>query len=169
MTQELVSDLSVLLPSVLLTVMLAFFVLTDTYIGKGHRRVLLIVCTLIFGLIVQNYSDMLLQGRYVNIPLRMAVSIIGYIMRPMILVLFCHVLNPRGRFRPAWALTAVNGIIYLTASFSYLTFWFNEANHYQAGPLRYTCHVISALLLFNLLFLSIRRFGTTGAPQRSYR
>ena len=56
MTQELVSDLSVLLPSVLLTVMLAFFVLTDTYIGKGHRRVLLIVCTLIFGLIVQNHS-----------------------------------------------------------------------------------------------------------------
>ena len=56
MTQERVSDLSVLLPSVLLTVMLAFFVLTDTYIGKGHRRVLLIVCTLIFGLIVQNHS-----------------------------------------------------------------------------------------------------------------
>ena len=163
MTQELVSDLSVLLPSVLLTVMLAFFVLTDTYIGKGHRGVLLIVCTLIFGLIVQNYSDMLLQGRYVNIPLRMAVSIIGYIMRPMILVLFCHVVNPRGRFRTAWALTAVNGIIYLTASFSHLTFWFNEANQYQEGPLRYTCHVISALLLFDLLFLSIRRFRTTGA------
>ena len=163
MTQELVSDLSVLLPSVLLTVMLAFFVLTDTYIGKGHRRVLLIVCTLIFSLIVQNYSDMLLQGRYVNIPLRMAVSIIGYILRPMILVMFCHVVNPRGRFRTAWALTAVNGIIYLTASFSHLTFWFNEANQYQEGLLRYTCHVISALLLFNLLFLSIRRFRTTGA------
>ena len=163
MTQELVSDLSVLLPSVLLTVMLALFVLTDTYIDKNHRRVLLIVCTLIFSLIVQNYSDMLLQGRYVNIPLRMAVSIIGYIMRPMILVLFCHVVNPRGRFRTAWALTAVNGIIYLTASFSHLTFWFNEANQYQEGLLRYTCHVISALLLFNLLFLSIRRFRTTGA------
>ena len=163
MTQELVSDLSVFLPSVLLTVMLAFFVLTDTYIGKGHRRVLLIVCTLIFSLIVQNYSDMLLQGRYVNIPLRMAVSIIGYILRPMILVMFCHVVNPRGRFRTAWALTAVNGIIYLTASFSHLTFWFNEANQYQEGLLIYTCHVISALLLFNLLFLSIRRFRTTGA------
>lgn len=162
MTQELVSDLSVLLPSVLLTVMLAFFVLTDTYIGKGHRKVLLIVCTLIFGLIVQNYSDMLLQGRYVNIPLRMAVSIIGYILRPMILVLFCHVVNPRGRYRVSWALTTVNGAIYLTASFTHLTFWFNEANHYQEGPLRYTCHVISALLLFNLLFLSIRRFRTTG-------
>ncbi len=169
MTQELVSDLSVLLPSVLLTVMLALFVLTDTYIDKNHRRVLLIVCTLIFSLIVQNYSDMLLQGRYVNIPLRMAVSIIGYILRPMILVMFCHVVNPRSRFRTAWALTAVNGIIYLTASFSHLTFWFNEANQYQEGLLRYTCHVISALLLFNLLFLSIRRFRTTGAPQRSYR
>ena len=101
MTQELISDLSVILPSVLLTVMLALFVLTDTYIGKDHRRVLLIVCALILGLIAQNCSDMLLQGRYVNIPLRMAVSIIGYILRPIILVLFCHVVNPRGRFRTA--------------------------------------------------------------------
>ena len=117
MTQELISDLSVILPSVLLTVMLALFVLTDTYIGKDHRRVLLIVCALILGLIAQNCSDMLLQGRYVNIPLRMAVSIIGYILRPIILVLFCHVVNPRGRFRTAWALTAVNGIIYLTSGF----------------------------------------------------
>ena len=163
MTQELVSDLSVVLPSVLLTVMLALFVMTDSYIGREHRRVLLIVCALMLGLIAQNYSDMLLQGRYVNIPLRMAVSIIGYILRPMILVLFCHVVNPGGRFRTAWALTAVNGIIYLTAGFSHLTFWFNEANHYQEGPLRYTCHVISAVLLFYLLFLSIRRFRTAGA------
>jgi len=163
MTQELVSDLSVILPSVLLTVMLAFFVLTDTYIGNDHRKVLLTVCTLILGLIVQNDADMLLQGRYVNIPLRVAVSIIGYILRPMILVLFCHVVNPRGRFRAAWALVAINGVIYLTASFSHLTFWINESNHYREGPLRYTCHVISAILLFYLLFLSIRRFRTTGA------
>jgi len=163
MTQELVSDLSVILPSVLLTVMLAFFVLTDTYIGNDHRRVLLTVCILILGLIVQNDADMLLQGRYVNIPLRVAVSIIGYILRPMILVLFCHVVNPRGRFRAAWALVAINGVIYLTASFSHLTFWINESNHYREGPLRYTCHVISAILLFYLLFLSIRRFRTTGA------
>ena len=161
MTQELVSDLSVILPSVLLTVMLALFVVTDTYIGTDHRRVLLIVCVLMLGLIVQNYADMLLQDRYVNIPLRMAVSIIGYILRPVILVLFCHVVNPHGRFRAAWALAAVNALIYLTAGFSRLTFWFNEANHYQEGPLRYTCHVISAILLFYLLFLSVRRFRTT--------
>ena len=163
MTQEVVTELSVILPSVLLTVMLAVFVKTDTYIGRDHRRVLLIVCALILGLIAQNYSDMLLQGRYVNIPLRMAVSVIGYILRPMLLVMFCHVVNPRGRFRTAWALTAVNGVIYLTAGFSHLTFWINEDNHYQEGPLRYTCLVISAVLLFYLLFLSIRRFRTTGA------
>ena len=163
MTQELVSDLSVILPSVLLTVLLMHFVLTDAYIGRDHRKVLLIVCALMLGLIAQNYADMLLQERYVNIPLRMAVSIIGYILRPVILVLFCHVVNPRGRFRAVWALTAVNGAIYLAAAFSHLTFWINEDNHYKEGPLRYACHVISAVLLFYLLFLSIRRFRTTGA------
>ena len=78
-------------------------------------------------------------------------------------MLFCHVVNPGGRFRAAWTLVAVNGAVYLTAVFSRLTFWINEENHYQEGPLRYTCHVISAVLLFNLLFLSVRRFRTTGA------
>ena len=162
MTQELVTDLSAILPSVLLTVMLMIFVLTDAYIGREHRKVLLIICVMMLGLIVQNYSDMLLQDRYVNIPLRTAVSIIGYILRPVILVLFCQVVNPGGRFRAAWALTAVNGIIYLTAVFSRLTFRINEENAYQGGPLRYTCHIISAVLLFYLLFLSVRRFRTAG-------
>ena len=161
MPQWLVTDLSVIFPAVLLAVMLALFALADAYIGRYYRKVLLIICALMLGLIVQNYADMLLQSRYVNIPLRTAVSIIGYILRPVILVLFCHVVNPHGRYRAAWALTAINGVVYLTAVFSRLTFWFNEANHYQEGPLRYTCHVISAVLLFYLLFLSVRQFRTT--------
>ncbi|MBO4885314.1 MAG: hypothetical protein IKS52_02985 [Clostridia bacterium] len=41
MSQWLVTDLSAVLPAVILTVMLALFVLTDAYIGKNHRRVLL--------------------------------------------------------------------------------------------------------------------------------
>ena len=162
MAQELVTDLSVILPSVFLTVMLMHFVLTDAYIGRNHRKVLLMICVMMLGLIAQNYSDMLLQERYVNVPLRTAVAILGYILRPVILVLFCYVVNPGGRFRAVWALAAINGIIYLTAVFSRLTFWINEANHYQEGPLRYTCHIISAVLLFYLLFLSVRRFRATG-------
>ena len=98
MPQWLVTDISIILPCVTLTVMLAFFVLTDAYIGRDHRKVLLIICALMFCLIAQNYSDMVLQGRYVNITLRTAVSVVGYILRPVILTLFCHVVNPKGRF-----------------------------------------------------------------------
>ena len=162
MTQELVMNLSVILPSVLLTAMLALFVSTDAYIGKDHRKVLLIVCALILGLIAQNYSDMLLQGRYVNIPLRTVITISGYMIRPVILVLFCYVVNPKNHFRLAWTLAAVNGAVYLTVFFSPLTFWISESNHYHGGPLKYTCHVISAVLLIYLLFLSGRKFRTTG-------
>ncbi len=163
MQQWLVTDISIILPCVTLTVMLAFFVLTDAYIGRDHRRVMLIICALMLTLIAQNYSDMLLQGRYVNTSLRTAVSVIGYILRPVILTLFCHVVNRKGRFRLAWALTAVNGAVYLTAFFSPLTFWINESNRYHGGPLKYTCHIVSAILLFYLLFLSVRKFRTAGA------
>jgi len=162
MTKELVSDLSVILPSALLTVLLALFVLTDTYIGRNHRRELLIVCALMFSLIVQNHADLLLQGRYVNIPLRTAVTAFGYILRPVLLVLFCHVVNPGGRFRWAWVLTAANGALYLTAFFSPLAFRISESNHYHGGPLKYTCHAVSAVLLVYLLFLSVRKYRITG-------
>ena len=162
MSQELVSNLSVILPSVLLTVMLALFVLTDTYIGKDHRRVLLIVCAVMISLIVQNHADLLLQGRYVNVPLRTAVAVLGYILRPVILVLFCHVVNPKRHFRWAWVLTAIDGAVYLTAFVSPLAFHINENNHFQGGPLKYTCHAVSAVLLIYLLFLSGRKFRTAG-------
>ena len=129
MPQWLVTEISIILPCVTLTVMLAFFALTDAYIGREHRRVLLIICALMLTLIAQNYSDMLLQGRYVNIPLRTAVSVVGYILRPVILTLFCYMVNPKGRFYAAWALAGINGAVYLTAFFSRLTFWINESNH----------------------------------------
>jgi len=165
MTQELLMNLSVILPSVLLTAMLALFASTDDYIGKDHRKVLLIICALMLGLIVQNYSDMLLQGRYVNIPLRTVFTISGYMIRPVILVLFCYVVSPGDRFRLAWALTAINAAVYLTVFFSPLAFWISENNHYHGGPLKYTCHVISAVLLFYLLFLSGRKFRTAGGQK----
>lgn len=163
MPQWLVTDISILHPSVTLTVMLALFVLNDVYIGRDHRRVLLIICALMLSLIAQNYFDMLLQGRYVNTSLRTAVSVAGYILRPVILTLFCHVVNPKGRFYAAWTLAAVNGAVYLTAFFSHLTFWINESNRFNEGPLRFTCHAISGILLFYLLFLSVRQFRTAGA------
>lgn len=61
MPQWLVTDISIMLPAVTLMVMLAFFVLTDAYIGREHRRVLLIICALMLSLIAQNYFDMVLQ------------------------------------------------------------------------------------------------------------
>ena len=114
-------------------------------------------------LIAQNYCDMLLQGRFENISLRTVVSVIGYILRPVILALFCYVVNPKGRFYFAWTLVAVNGAVYLTAFFSHLTFWISESNRFREGPLRYTCHAVSAMLLFYLLFLSVRKFRSAGA------
>lgn len=98
-----------------------------------------------------------------NTSLRTVVSVIGYILRPVILTLSCHVVSPKGRFYPAWTLTAVNGAVYLTAFFSHLTFWISEDNRFHEGPLRFTCHVISAILLFYLLFLSVRKFRSAGA------
>ena len=163
MRQLLVTDVSIILPSVTLTVMLAFFALTDAYIGRDHRKVLLTICVLMLALIAQNYCDMLLQGWFVNTFLRTVVSVVGYILRPVILTLFFHVVSPKGRFYPAWTLAAVNGSVYLTAFFSPLTFWISETNSFQGGPLRYTCHIVSAILLFYLLFLSAKKFRTAGA------
>ena len=145
-----------LLPLLLQLVGLAFAVLIDPYIEKKHRSVMLIVVAFVFSLIAQDYAGYLLDLDG-TLPLaRTAVGIYGYSVRPMIPVLFYYIVGKRKSFWPAWILLAVNAGVHLTALFSGVCFRIDENNHFIRGPLGFCCHVVSAVLLVNLLALSVK-------------
>ena len=146
-----------ILPVLVLTLILAFSVRLDNYLGRGQKRVMYIICTLVFTLILQNYLDNRLSVRGNGTALRTFVSICGYAARPAILAMFLYLVQPGRRYTAVWAVVGLNAVVYLTALFSPLAFRFSNG-HFISGPLNRTCLIVSALLLIYLFCLTVRVF-----------
>lgn len=144
--------IAVMLLALLLTVWL------DAYLSAERKRVMGVIIVLVFSLILQNYMDNRLSLAEVYNALRIPVSIYGYAIRPVILVMFLYIVKPRGRYRVAWAMVGANAAVYLTAFFSNIAFYFSSNGHFHAGPLRHTCTLISAVLYAWLFWLTMRQF-----------
>lgn len=161
MTMDL-GTLAVLFPLLLLLLGLAFVVGIDPYIRREHRRTMLIIAALCLTLIAQNYWDYTLAVGQPQPLLRTGVSIYGYAVRPVILILFLYIVQPQGKRWYWWALAGLNGAVYLTALFSPISFWIDEWNLFRAGPLGSSCLVTSMVLLISLLMQSLRSRRSAG-------
>ena len=144
---------------------LTFTVIYDTYIIPKHRRIMLAIIGLCFALIIQNYLEDWLSAGESRILARTMTSMLGYILRPMVIVMFLHIVEPKWRHRPAWALIGVNTALYLTPLFSSIVFKITEDNHYMGGPLRYTCLMISGTLMVYLFWLTVHVYGRTSVKE----
>ena len=151
-----INDLAVL-PAVVLLLALLLGIWLDPWLGRQQKRTMHIIVGLVFLLILQNYLDYLLSLSTGKTTLRTAVSVLGYSLRPAILVLFCTLVAPDVHRGWAWALTGVNCLVYLSAFFSGFAFYF-LLNHFVPGPLHNTCALVSAVLLAWLFYLSLRQF-----------
>ena len=69
-------------PMVLLLIGLFIAVGIDSYIQNEKKRIMLVICALVFSLIAQNYADNLLTYGKPRIMLRRVVDIYGYSIRP---------------------------------------------------------------------------------------
>ena len=154
--------LAVLFPLILLLLGLAFTVVIDPYIRRVHRRTMLLISVLCLTLIIQNYWDYILTIGVPRRMLRTIVSIYGYSIRPVILILFLYIILPKGKRRLFWILAGLNAALYLSALFSPVTFWIDQGNHYHGGPLASSCFYISLILLICLLVQTYRSRRTTG-------
>ena len=154
-----ISTLTVLSALVLLLTGLGFTVWIDPYVRKKDRRVMLIIIGLCFSLIIQNlWEYALVVGRW-NLPLRTAISIYGYSVRPVILILFLYIIRQDGKKWPLWTLAGINTALYISSPWTKLCFYIREwDNLFVRGPLWLTCFVISAILLVELLARTVSRW-----------
>jgi len=145
-------------PCVLLLAGVTFAVVVDPYLHKRRKRIMLIICVLVFSLIAQNFLDNLLTSGNPIVGLRIANSIYGYCIRPVILLLFLYIVCPERRYRWEWVLVGANAAIYLTALFSDICFTIDAQNRYQGGLpwLSSSCLIVSLVLLIELVCLTIR-------------
>ena len=147
-----------LLPALTLLLMLAFIVHIDRYIRADLKRTMRIILIVVFSLVVQNYVEYRLADGEVRWLARTLVSIYGYAVRPVILILFLKMIAPQKCFLWAYVLVIVNAAVNATALFSHICFWIDERNHYQGGPLNDMCFYVSAILLVYWFVMKIRVF-----------
>ena len=159
MTNDLIK--SAIIPELLLIMQAGFLftVIADPYIRRNHRKILLAIIGLVCSLIIRDYIGFLLDIKGDRPFLRTVVAIYGYCIRPAILTLFMYIVKPKRGYTRSWILTGVNAVIYLTALFSGICFRIDADNVFHRGPLGFTCHIVSAVLLAWLTYVTIREYG----------
>ena len=164
LNQQATYTLMAMLPLVLQVGGLAFAVSVDTFFGKRHKQVLTLILILVFCLILQNYFENRIASGAAHDRLRTVLSILGYTLRPVILLLLYYLVEPESRFWQGWALVGINTTLHLSALFSPLVFSIAD-NHYHGGPLSNTCLIISFVLLAGLIWFSVRKARQTNGKE----
>ena len=146
-------------PYILLLIGLGRTVLSDPYVSRIRKQIMLVIVVLAATMIAQNAADYILYYDRTNILMRTVVGIYGYAMRPVIIVLFYYFFETGGKKTitvPAWCLIGLNTALYATALFSPITFSYHkETFSFARGPLGFTSHIIGAILLLGLLLIVI--------------
>ncbi len=152
-----INTLAVLAPLLLLLAGLGFTVWIDPYIGRERRRVMLLVVILSLSLIAQNVLEYRCAVTQPRVFWRTPLTIYGYSVRPVILILFLYLVNEKKeKLWIWWILAGINAAIYLTALVCPASFWIDEWNFYHSGPLASSCAVCSEILLAALFLKAIR-------------
>ena len=148
----------ILIISLLVILGLIISVSFDEYIDKKRKKILFLIIFSLLTLIAQNYVEYQLIW-YHSIPfLRKIVAILGYTVRPLIIVLFYYIIKPNQKSIIAWTLVLINFLIHLTALFSNICFTITKENKYFGGALNHTCLIVSVILLIQFLYLTAREF-----------
>lgn len=156
LTPELRTIILVVTPLILELIGLTFTVQVDPYINKKNRRLMNLVILFVFSLLAQQVLEGVAIMYSMSRMFRILLAMYGYVIRPVIIVMFFHIIQQDRRYVGAWILIIINIAVYSTSLFCDLAFTINEEGEFQRGPLGFTCLVISAILLIYLYVLSVR-------------
>ncbi len=156
MTKDTVDGILLLLSLIIPLIGVFIFCFLDRFVDKKRKAIYILLVFLVISQVVQNYLEYFLTEYYTAVTARLFVSVYGYSVRPVIIALFIHLVSPNKKHIPVSILCALNFLIYTTAFYSDITIGFTEDNHFYAGPLRYTCLIVSAILLiYNIVVVII--------------
>ena len=159
MTQDIQTEILIVLPLLIELLGLIAVVLIDPYIKKEHRSIMLVIVCLLFGLLIRDIIAHELDLIGTMLTERTLCAIFGYVVRPILLVLYLYIIRPGRRYQKAWILVGVNACIYMTALFSDICFSIDKNNQFHRGPLGYTVHIVSVILLIYVLRLTVSGYG----------
>ena len=154
-----VTEYIILIPLLIMLAGLNPIVLLDKYIGKKQRIIMETIIISVALLLVQNCGDYVTQKYDMSTPMyRTVFTMMGYCLRPFILLLFCFLVQPYKKHIFALIIVICNTLIYLTSLFSGVTFFIDQNNHFMRGPLCFTALYVSIFLLAYLVYCTIYEY-----------
>lgn len=157
----------ILMPLLIMIFGLLPVVIRDNYLDRIRKRIMLIIVALMGVLVIQNVADYLLQTVFAMPYVRTLVGIVGYSVRPLVIVLFIKIVCPERLHLAAWILVILNFAVYSTAAYSPAVFYISEDNHFSGGilngALSMTAHVVCAILLCYLVYYTIKTYSSKKA------
>lgn len=147
----------ILVPLILQIFGLAASVIIDPYIKKRDKRIMQTIVVLVFGVLVVDVAEYILNTIYFAPGIRLVFAVLGYCSRPAILMLFLCIISRKKFNIFAWILVAFNALLNSTAFYSYICFTINADNHYCGGPLSEFTLYLSVFLLICLFVETIKR------------
>ena len=158
MTKPIVEGIIIFLSLIIPLLGVFLFSVTDRFVNKKRKKIYIALVLTVISLIFQNYIENYLIEYAINVTLRTFISVYGYTVRPVIIALFIYLVSPEKKHIPVDILAVINFLVYTTAFYSELSVSFSQDNHFHGGPLRYTCLVISAILLIYNIVIVILEF-----------
>ena len=98
---------SVMAPLIML-LGLTYFVITDKYIQKTYKRTLLVALVIVGTLVASDILDYYLTNHYSDPTLRLINCTYGYIIYPILIVIFYYFVGGRSSYRLGWILSNVS-------------------------------------------------------------
>ena len=167
-TFELQEKVNTLMLPLMALIGLAFAVSIDPYLKKPLKRVLLVIDALVLSIIISgcisNAQEAAWNPDYLM--LHTALAVYRYVMRPTVIVLSIYIIWDDPRRRLFWIPVIVNALIYLTAFFRPWTFFYAGEGYFIRGPLGYTAHYVSFLLLLSHLIVALMQFRKSSGEEK---
>lgn len=141
---------------------LAIQLRTGELFDKKIEVIFSIGLSFIFVLTFADMIDYYLAGQDTLNNFRYVTSILGYIIRPLTLVIFISILLRNKSYNSRlilWLPLIIEAVIVITSPYTHLMFYFDQNNGFHRGPLGYIAHILSAGydIAFIVVAIQLRR------------
>ena len=154
----MINLLTSVLPPVLILLGLIVAVRLDTHISKKPKTAMHWIIVFSLCLVAQNCLTDRIPYVAENRTIHTTLSALGYSLRPAILLLYIIIVSPERKCLPELVLVIVNTLLYFSAYFWPITFWWSTYMNFMSGPLRNVCLYVSFFLLSELAWISVRKY-----------
>ncbi len=158
MTHDIITGILLFLSLIIPLIGVLIFCFLDRFVDKKRKYIYILLVLLVISLVFQNFIQYYFMEYVINITARLFTSIYGYSVRTVIIALFIRLVSPNKKHIPVSILCALNFLVYTTAFYSNICIGFTPDNHFVGGPLRYTCLVISVILLIYHIYVVVLEY-----------